>query len=128
MRMPTGTESLRPFLPTKDFSLSRAFYEALGFQKVFDGEVAIFKAGDGGFILQRYYEGVGGELHDPIGRRRPGRMVESHSRSRTREKVRRSSTEAPGHAALGHTSGLCVRSLRRALARHAASRYVTWSA
>jgi hypothetical protein len=53
--IPTGTELIRPFVPTKDFELSRRFYEALGFEKVFDGEVAIFNAGSGGIILQRRY-------------------------------------------------------------------------
>jgi catechol 2,3-dioxygenase-like lactoylglutathione lyase family enzyme len=54
--IPTGTELARPFLPTKDFDTSRDFYEALGFTNVLDGEVAIFNAGSGGFILQRYYQ------------------------------------------------------------------------
>mgnify|MGYP001262208651 CR=1 FL=1 len=53
--VPTGTELARPFLPTKDFDLSKRFYEALGFEKTFDGEVAIFAAGSGGFILQKYF-------------------------------------------------------------------------
>jgi hypothetical protein len=53
--IPTGTELIRPFLPSKDFELSKRFYEALGFKKVLDGEVAIFNAGSGGFILQRYF-------------------------------------------------------------------------
>ncbi len=53
-QIPSGTELARPFLPTKDFELSRSFYEALGFEKVMDGEVAIFRVGPGGFILQRY--------------------------------------------------------------------------
>jgi uncharacterized glyoxalase superfamily protein PhnB len=43
-------------MPAKDFDLSKRFYEALGFEKVVDGEVAIFNAGSGGFILQRYYQ------------------------------------------------------------------------
>jgi uncharacterized glyoxalase superfamily protein PhnB len=55
-KLPTGTELMRPFMPTKDFDLSKRFYEALGFEKVMDGEVAIFNAGSGGFILQRYYD------------------------------------------------------------------------
>jgi len=55
-KVPAGTELIRPFLPTKDFDLSREFYEALGFEKVLDGEVAIFNSGKGGFILQRYYQ------------------------------------------------------------------------
>lgn len=54
--VPSGTELVRPFLPTLDFSKSRDFYEALGFEKLFDGEVAIFQTGSGGFLLQRYYQ------------------------------------------------------------------------
>src|ERR1044072_4936857 len=54
--VPSGTELIRPFIPAKDFELSKRFYEALGFEKVLDGEVAIFKAGSGGFILQRYFQ------------------------------------------------------------------------
>jgi predicted enzyme related to lactoylglutathione lyase len=54
--VPTGTELARPFLPAKDFDLAKHFYEALGFTKVLDGEVAIFRVGTGGFILQRFYE------------------------------------------------------------------------
>ncbi len=55
-RIPTRTELARPFMPTKDFELSKRFYEALGFEKVLDSEVAIFKAGSGGFILQRHFQ------------------------------------------------------------------------
>jgi len=55
-KVPDGTELARPFMPAKDFDLSKRFYEALGFEKVMDGEVAIFNAGSGGFILQRYYQ------------------------------------------------------------------------
>lgn len=51
-----GTELVRPFMPAKDFELSKRFYEALGFEKVLDSEVAIFNAGSVGFILQRYYQ------------------------------------------------------------------------
>ena len=54
--IPTGSELVRPFVPTRDFELSRAFYEALGFRKLHDDQVAIFGAGSGGFILQRYYQ------------------------------------------------------------------------
>jgi uncharacterized glyoxalase superfamily protein PhnB len=54
-RVPTGTERMRPFLPARDFDLSRRFYETLGFDKVLDSEVAIFNAGSGGFVLQRFY-------------------------------------------------------------------------
>ena len=54
---PAGTETARPFLPAKDFDASKQFYEALGFTKVLDGEVAIFRVGTGGgFILQRYFQ------------------------------------------------------------------------
>jgi uncharacterized glyoxalase superfamily protein PhnB len=54
--IPVGTARVRPFVPTKDFELSKRFYEALGFEKVLDGEVAIFDAASGGFVLQRYYQ------------------------------------------------------------------------
>jgi catechol 2,3-dioxygenase-like lactoylglutathione lyase family enzyme len=50
------TALVRPFMPAKDFELSKRFYEVLGFEKVLDGEVAIFNAGSGGFILQRYFQ------------------------------------------------------------------------
>ncbi|HNU06799.1 MAG TPA: hypothetical protein PKO33_03465 [Pyrinomonadaceae bacterium] len=53
--VPSGTEQSRPFIPTKNFDLSKAFYESLGFEKVLDSEVAIFKTGSGGFLLQRRY-------------------------------------------------------------------------
>lgn len=55
-RILTGTELARPFLPAKNFELSKRFYETLGFEKVLDSEVAIFNAGSGGFILQNYYQ------------------------------------------------------------------------
>jgi catechol 2,3-dioxygenase-like lactoylglutathione lyase family enzyme len=51
----TGSELSRPFLPAKDFDRSKRFYEALGFTKVLDGEVAIFEMGMGGFILQDFF-------------------------------------------------------------------------
>lgn len=54
--MPIGTELARPFMPTKDFELSKRFYEALGYEKVLDSNVVIFKACSGGFILQRPYQ------------------------------------------------------------------------
>jgi hypothetical protein len=55
-RVPSGTEGARPFLPAKDHDLSKRFYEAIGFEKVLDGEVAIFRVAAGGFILQRGYQ------------------------------------------------------------------------
>jgi catechol 2,3-dioxygenase-like lactoylglutathione lyase family enzyme len=55
-KIPIGTELARPFLPAKNFELSKRFYETLGFEKVLDDEVAIFNAGSGGFILQNYYQ------------------------------------------------------------------------
>jgi catechol 2,3-dioxygenase-like lactoylglutathione lyase family enzyme len=55
MAVPSGAESARAFLPAKDFETSRAFYEALGFTKLLDGDVAIFGVGAGAFILQRFY-------------------------------------------------------------------------
>jgi uncharacterized glyoxalase superfamily protein PhnB len=53
---PGGSAAARPFLPAKDFETSRAFYEALGFSKLLDGDVAIFGVGPSAFILQRHYQ------------------------------------------------------------------------
>lgn len=55
MTIPDGGEAARPFLPAKDFAISRAFYEALGFTKLLDGDVAIFAVGATSFILQRHF-------------------------------------------------------------------------
>lgn len=54
--LPLSTESVRPFIPAKDFELSKRFYEALGFVRETDGEVAIFRIGESSFILQRHFQ------------------------------------------------------------------------
>lgn len=56
MKVPTGQESARPFLPTRDFEVCCAFYESLGFKKLLEGDVAIFEIGSTSFILQRRFE------------------------------------------------------------------------
>jgi hypothetical protein len=56
MVVPSGTEAARPFIPAMDFDSSKAFYEALGFRKLLDSDVAIFGVGASAFILQRYYK------------------------------------------------------------------------
>ena len=55
MPIPDGAEGLRPFLPAKDFAVSRAFYKAVGFAETHDKDVALFDVGAGAFILQNYY-------------------------------------------------------------------------
>jgi len=37
--VPSGTELARPFVPARDFELSKRFYVKLGFEKVLDGDV-----------------------------------------------------------------------------------------
>jgi catechol 2,3-dioxygenase-like lactoylglutathione lyase family enzyme len=54
--VPNGTELARPFVPARDFALSKRFYEALGFTKLLDGQVAIFGIGSSSFILQDYFQ------------------------------------------------------------------------
>lgn len=54
--VPTHTELARPFLPAENFDLAKRFYEALGFAKILDGDVAIFRMGASSFILQNYFE------------------------------------------------------------------------
>jgi hypothetical protein len=56
MSVPSGSELARPFLPARDFGLSKRFYEALGFEKLLDGDVAIFAIGKSGIILQNRFE------------------------------------------------------------------------
>jgi catechol 2,3-dioxygenase-like lactoylglutathione lyase family enzyme len=55
MPIPDGAEAARAFVPARDFAVSKAFYEALGFPKLLDGEVAIFGVAAGAFILQIFY-------------------------------------------------------------------------
>ena len=55
MVVPSGEESVRAFIPAKHFDTSKAFYEALGFKKLLDGDVAI-GVGASAFILQRHYQ------------------------------------------------------------------------
>ena len=55
--VPNGAECARPFLPARDFELSKRFYETVGFENLLDSsDVAIFRAGSGGFLLQRRYQ------------------------------------------------------------------------
>lgn len=56
MSVPNGTELARPFIAARDFALSKRFYEAIGFEKLLDGQVAIFAVGQSQFILQNYYQ------------------------------------------------------------------------
>ena len=58
MTPPPAAAVVRPFLPAKDFALSKRFYEALGFTKLLDGDVAVFSCGGGagGFVLQAYFD------------------------------------------------------------------------
>ncbi|WP_244817595.1 VOC family protein [Caballeronia sp. Lep1P3] len=48
--------ALRPFVPAKDFSLSKRFYEALGFRITHEDErMAMLKTESFSFILQNFY-------------------------------------------------------------------------
>lgn len=47
---------IRPFLPARDFELSKAFYEAVGFRIEYqDEQLAIFEYEGAGFLLQNYF-------------------------------------------------------------------------
>lgn len=56
MAIPSGSELSRPFVPARDFELSKRFYEALGFEKLLDSDVGIFGIGTTSFILQNRFE------------------------------------------------------------------------
>jgi catechol 2,3-dioxygenase-like lactoylglutathione lyase family enzyme len=55
MTVPSGAEGVRTFLPTRDLAVSRDFYEALGFKKLVDAEVAVFAIGSGGAGIVLHY-------------------------------------------------------------------------
>ena len=52
--VPSGAELARPFVPARDLDLSKRFYVKLGFEKVLDSEVAVFRIGSSGFILTAF--------------------------------------------------------------------------
>jgi catechol 2,3-dioxygenase-like lactoylglutathione lyase family enzyme len=52
--VPSGNELARPFVPAKDLELSKRFYVKLGFEKLLDSDVAIFRIGSSGFILSSF--------------------------------------------------------------------------
>ncbi len=48
--------SLRPFIGSKDFNVSRSFYRELGFEEtIIDKSMSVFKTGNLAFYLQDYY-------------------------------------------------------------------------
>ena len=55
MRSPVGDHTGPP-APPLTFEICRAFYESLGFNKLLDGDVAIFEIGSTSFVLQRRFE------------------------------------------------------------------------
>jgi hypothetical protein len=54
--MQHNAKSIRPFIGSKDFNLSRSFYRDLGFEEiVLDANMSVFKTGALAFYLQNYY-------------------------------------------------------------------------
>ncbi|OYU43933.1 MAG: glyoxalase [Burkholderiales bacterium PBB4] len=47
---------VRPFLPAKDFALSKQYYLELGFTLLLDADIAIFGIGSSSFLLQNYFQ------------------------------------------------------------------------
>lgn len=57
---------IRPFVPARDFALSQAFYEAIGFVRSYaDDSVAIYDHEGAGFLLQNFYvaDFAGNSMH-----------------------------------------------------------------
>ena len=49
--------AIRPFVPAKDFEVSRRYYEAIGFHVTHSDEhVTLLKSGAFSFILQNFYQ------------------------------------------------------------------------
>lgn len=54
--IPSGVRALRPFLPAKDFQMSRRFYAALGFrEEPLDDKLVELHLGTHSFLLQDHY-------------------------------------------------------------------------
>jgi uncharacterized glyoxalase superfamily protein PhnB len=54
INLPSGTELARPFVPATNLELAKRFYVKLGFEKILDSEVAIFRVGASSFILTSF--------------------------------------------------------------------------
>ena len=51
-----NAKSIRPFIGSKDFEVSRSFYSDLGFEEnALSHDLSVFKSGNQAFYLQRYY-------------------------------------------------------------------------
>lgn len=60
--MTLTANAVLPFVPCDDFALCSRFYVELGFEKGHDdGQIAIFRLGGAGFILQNYQWPSAGE-------------------------------------------------------------------
>lgn len=56
MKSLQGTTNLRPFIPAKDFAVSRAFYADLGATEVWSSaDMVLLQLGGSQFYLQAYY-------------------------------------------------------------------------
>lgn len=54
--MKQGVKSIRPFIGTENFEISRSFYRDLGFEEVIlEPKLSLFKRQETGFYLQDYY-------------------------------------------------------------------------
>lgn len=52
----TNTTNLRPFVPAKDFAVSRAFYADLGAKEIWTSDdMVLYQLGGSQFYLQAYY-------------------------------------------------------------------------
>jgi catechol 2,3-dioxygenase-like lactoylglutathione lyase family enzyme len=56
MQLGTSVSQLRPFLPARDFAISREFYRMLGFHETWSSDrLAILELGRFSFFLQNYF-------------------------------------------------------------------------
>ena len=111
-------EAMRPFVPAKDFAVSKRFYQDLGFQTRELGEqLAEMSIGDHSFLLQDYY------VQDWAGNFMMHMLVADVDRWWERiaaldlnARYGVQPPKAPGDAVLGAQGRLCRRSVRRAVA------------
>jgi hypothetical protein len=71
------TVEAKAYVPSKDFALSKRFYQEFGFELAWSSEdLAYFRHGNSSFLLQNFYEkGARRQFHDAFARRGRGGLV-----------------------------------------------------
>ena len=111
--------ALRPFVPSKDYEASKAFYAALGFTEDYsDASITSFNAGAFSFFLQNLYvEQFAENCMLQLVVRNLDAWWAAREWEETRSKIRHEDADSACEAGVGFTRRLRLRPVRRAVAR-----------